>query len=145
MSGSIGVAVYPQDGSSPSALIKHADMAMYSAKTSGKDTCCFFSPAMEQRIQERRDVASGLQRALERERVRAVLPAQDRCPLIDHRRVEALIRWNRPDVGLVPPSEFVPIAESRDRSCRSAAGSSCEACRQLVRGWTRARRRSPSQ
>lgn len=109
---SIGISIYPSDGKDAETLIKNADMAMYHAKQCGRNNFQFFKPEMNQRAVERQSLEASLRRALEREEF--VLHYQ---PVIDLETgeitgVEALLRWQQPERGLVPPRRFIPIAEN---------------------------------
>jgi diguanylate cyclase (GGDEF)-like protein/PAS domain S-box-containing protein len=111
ISTSIGVAVYPADGETPEELIKHADIAMYRAKETGRNNFQFYTPAMNERALERLRIEGDLRNALEREEF--VLHYQPQVDL--HTReivgVEALIRWQHPELGMVPPARFIGLAE----------------------------------
>ena len=111
VSCSIGVAVYPADGDTPEQLIKHADIAMYRAKETGRNNFQFYTPAMNERALERLHIEGDLRNALEREEF--MLHYQ---PQVDLRTgeivgVEALIRWQHPELGMVPPVRFIGLAE----------------------------------
>ena len=109
---SIGISIYPDDGRDAETLIKCADTAMYDAKTSGRNTYKFFEPRMNAQAVERQSVEASLRLALERQEF--VLHYQ---PKIDLQRgtttgVEALIRWQHPQRGLLASAQFVEIAEA---------------------------------
>lgn len=108
---SIGVAVYPSEGTSSDNLIEHADIAMYRAKKLGRNNFQFYTPAMNEESLERVRIESALRNALERNEF--VLHYQPQVDLKSGQIVgmEALIRWNHPDLGMVPPSRFVGVAE----------------------------------
>jgi diguanylate cyclase (GGDEF)-like protein/PAS domain S-box-containing protein len=108
---SIGVSVYPDDGLDAETLIKNADTAMYQAKENGRQSYQFFKPAMNVRAVERQSIEEGLRRAVERQEF--ILHYQ---PKVDLRTgeitgAEALLRWMHPTRGLVPPGQFIPVAE----------------------------------
>jgi predicted signal transduction protein with EAL and GGDEF domain len=111
ISTSIGVAVYPADGETPEDLIKHADIAMYRAKETGRNNFQFYTPAMNERALERLRIEGDLRNAVEREEF--MLHYQPQVDL--HTReivgVEALIRWQHPELGMVPPARFIGLAE----------------------------------
>ncbi len=108
---SMGVAVYPIDGETPESLVEHADIAMYRAKESGRDNFQFFTNEMNQRLQERVHLEQALRHALERNEF--VLHYQPQVDLRSGRIVglEALIRWNHPEMGVVSPLRFIGLAE----------------------------------
>jgi diguanylate cyclase (GGDEF)-like protein len=111
VTASIGVSVYPDDGLDAETLIKNADTAMYQAKENGRQSYRFFEPEMNVRAVERQSTEAELRRALARQEF--VLHYQ---PMIDLATgaisgAEALIRWAHPTRGLVPPLQFIPIAE----------------------------------
>lgn len=112
ISASIGISVFPGDGENPATLLKNADMAMYRAKEMGKNTYQFFSKEMRQAVQERHDFENGLRRALERQEF--FLLYQPQVSLAEGVLVgmEALIRWQHPDLGLISPDRFIPVAEN---------------------------------
>lgn len=108
---SIGIAVAPQDGSDPDELLQHADLALYRAKLSGRGTYHTFRPEMDAQVRAQHAMAADLRQALSLRQL--VLQYQ---PMVDLRtgRVsgfEALIRWQHPTRGVVPPSDFIPLAE----------------------------------
>jgi diguanylate cyclase (GGDEF)-like protein len=108
---SIGIALAPGDGCDPTELLKNADMALYRAKADGRGTYRFFEPAMDARMKSRRALELALRGALANGEFQ--LHYQ---PLVnlDDRRItscEALIRWQHPERGLIPPAEFIPLAE----------------------------------
>jgi diguanylate cyclase (GGDEF)-like protein len=110
-SPSIGVSLYPHDGTDPQTLLKHADAAMYHAKKMGRNTFQFFAADMNAFTRERLELECSLRTALCRREF--VLHYQ---PKVDIKNghivgVEALIRWNHPKLGLLPPEEFIPLAE----------------------------------
>ena len=109
--GSIGVAVYPEDGGDAPTLLRRADIAMYAAKRSEGARCRFFEPAMEEAVTERGDLRLGLQRALRRGEFE--LFYQPQVDLERHHVVgfEALLRWRDPNTGLRLPGSFLPAAE----------------------------------
>ena len=111
ISVSIGISIYPGDGQDADTLIKSADTAMYYAKENGRNTYKFFEPDMNARAVQRHSIEAGLRRALERQEF--VLHYQPKINLHSGAivGVEALIRWQHPEQGLVPPGQFVPIAE----------------------------------
>ena len=133
-SASVGIALYPQDGSSVESLMAHADAAMYCVKQHGRNDLQFFSAGMDAATQDRGKLESDLHQALAREQF--VLHYQ---PKVDAqtgrlRGAEALIRWLHPERGLVPPATFIPLAE--DSGLIEGIGNWVihEACRQ-ARAW----------
>lgn len=111
VTGSIGIAVYPDNGANGQALMRAADMAMYTAKADGRDRFHFYADDMSQRAQRRMSIEQGLRRALMDDRLE--LHYQPRVELLGRRNVgvEALVRWNHPDHGLTFPGAFIGIAE----------------------------------
>ncbi len=132
--GSIGISVYPGDGEDAETLIKNADTAMYHAKESGRNNFQFFKAEMNFRAVERQSLEGNLRRALEREEF--LLHYQPKVDLVtgEITGVEALIRWKHPDRGLVPPCQFVPIAEDCGLIIEIGRWVLREACRQ-AREW----------
>jgi EAL domain-containing protein (putative c-di-GMP-specific phosphodiesterase class I) len=108
---SIGVAVYPSEGTAAESLIEHADIAMYRAKKLGRNNFQFYTPAMNEESLERVRIESALRNALERNEF--VLYYQPQVDLAsgDIVGMEALIRWNHPELGMVPPVRFIGVAE----------------------------------
>lgn len=108
---SMGVAVYPTDGVDVQTLMKHADMAMYQVKAKGRNAWAFYAPAMNHAVQERLQLENDLRQALARGEF--VLYYQPQWKISTHRLIgwEALVRWQHPQQGLVPPDKFIPIAE----------------------------------
>ena len=111
VTGSIGISTYPADGQDPAALLKNADIAMYLAKDSGKNNFQFYSAQQNAHSFERLALESALRHALEREEF--VLHYQPKVDIGSGRivGVEALLRWNHPDLAMVGPNQFIPLAE----------------------------------
>jgi diguanylate cyclase (GGDEF)-like protein len=108
---SIGISVFPGDGTDSQLLLKAADVAMYRAKGTGRNNCLFYSPSMNVHTAERLQLESDLAHALERgEFLLHYQPkVETTTGLITG--TEALLRWNHPLRGLIPPLEFIPLAE----------------------------------
>jgi diguanylate cyclase (GGDEF)-like protein len=108
---SIGIAMYPTDGTDMQTLTKNADMAMYLAKEDGKNGFRFFTKEIKTQSIERLTLESALRRALERDQFS--LHYQPKIDMASGQitGVEALLRWNHPDLGTVSPGQFIPLAE----------------------------------
>ena len=108
---SIGIAMYPSDGTDMQTLTKNADIAMYLAKEDGKNGFRFFSREIRTQSIERLKMESALRRALERDQF--TLHYQPKIDMASGQitGVEALLRWNHPDLGSVSPAQFIPLAE----------------------------------
>ena len=108
---SVGVSLFPQDGNDPDTLLRKADLAMYRAKRDGRGRHRFYTQSDGLHVPRRLALMGGLRNAVDREQL--LLHFQ---PLIDLRNwnvsaMEALLRWRHPRLGIIPPGEFVPIAE----------------------------------
>ena len=130
---SIGIALAPSDGLDTDQLMKNADMALYRAKADGRGVSRFFEPEMDAKMQARRTLEIDLRKALVEDEFELYYQ-----PLVNLQSdavsgFEALLRWNHPTRGLVPPSEFIPVAEEMGlivplgekilrRACTEAAG-----------------------
>ncbi len=135
--GSIGISIYPGDGEDAETLIQNADTAMYHAKENGRNNFQYFTAEMNVKVVARQSLEGSLRGALEREEF--LLHYQPKVNL-DTREitgVEALIRWQHPDRGLVPPAQFVPIAEDCGLVLPMGRWVLREACRQ-ARAWQEA-------
>jgi diguanylate cyclase (GGDEF)-like protein len=111
VSASIGVAIFPLDGKDVGSLLRNADTAMYVAKESGRDNFQFFSQEMNNRAVERMSLERNLRKALDRQEFTLFYQPQFD---VQHGRIlgmEALLRWNHPEMGDIPPGKFIPIAE----------------------------------
>lgn len=108
---SIGIALFPQDGDKAADLMKNADAAMHRAKESGKDCYQFYSCALSTASEERLIIENHLRRALERNEFRLFYQPQLDLRSGQTVAVEALLRWQHPNLGFIPPMEFIPIAE----------------------------------
>jgi diguanylate cyclase (GGDEF)-like protein len=107
----VGIAIAPNDGVDPDQLLKNADIAMYRAKADGRGTYRFFEPEMDRLIQSRRALEIDLRRALTNGQLELYYQ-----PLINRvsgtvTAMEALLRWNHPERGLIQPGDFIPLAE----------------------------------
>ncbi len=110
-STSVGIALYPGNGADINTLLKHADTAMYDAKSEGRNDFRFFTPDMNSRAYARLKLENALRRALDRNELILEYQPQWQMPGQTLVGVEALVRWNHPDRGRVSPHEFIPIAE----------------------------------
>jgi len=118
VSASVGATVYPLDASDADTLLRHADHAMYGVKQSGRNGFLFFDPEHSRRTEERVSAIGRVQDALDRQEL--LLYYQ---PKVDLKRgtvvgFEALLRWNHPERGIVPPSQFLPLIEHTGLSAR---------------------------
>jgi diguanylate cyclase (GGDEF)-like protein/PAS domain S-box-containing protein len=132
--GSIGISVYPADGQDAEKLIKNADTAMYHAKESGRNNFQFFKADMNLKAVERQSLEGNLRCALEREEFQLHYQPIVNLESGEITGAEALIRWQQPDRGLVPPAQFVPIAEDCGLILPIGRWVLREACRQ-ARAW----------
>jgi diguanylate cyclase (GGDEF)-like protein/PAS domain S-box-containing protein len=134
---SVGIAVYPDDGTTVETLAKHADIAMYKAKESGRNCWQFYTAAMSARTLERLQLEADLYHALERDEF--ILYYQ---PQVDLRSgaivgMEVLLRWNRPGHGMVGPADFISLAEDMGLIAPIGDWVLRAACRQTV-AWHKA-------
>jgi diguanylate cyclase (GGDEF)-like protein len=108
---SIGISLFPNDGMDKNALITNADLAMYRAKEEGRNHFQFYTYGMNATTVEKLTLENDLRRAIERDELLLHFQPQIRLP--DRRivGVEALVRWQHPELGLIPPARFIPIAE----------------------------------
>ncbi len=111
LSASVGIALYPDDGTSPAELIKNADIAMYRAKEEGKNNFAFFTEDMVKKAVEVLNLKNKLHKALERGEFLLLYQPIYSLPEVKLEGMEALLRWNSPDEGLVSPAKFMHILE----------------------------------
>jgi diguanylate cyclase (GGDEF)-like protein len=133
---SIGIASYPESGNNAERLIKAADIAMYEAKKHGGGRFHYYSTALNARLEQREELEVGLRHALVRNEF--MLHYQPRIDLATGRLIglEALLRWQHPRFGLLPPGRFLPILESSGLIHSAGEWVIATACRQLA-GWQR--------
>lgn len=128
---SIGIGVFPEDGDDVEGLLKKVSIALHNAKETGRNCYRFYTDSMNTLSFQRLSMETGLRKALEREEFQ--LYYQPKVSLIDGRitGAEALIRWKHPDMGLVPPVDFIPVAESTGLIVAITDWAIAEALRQL--------------
>jgi diguanylate cyclase (GGDEF)-like protein len=112
VTASMGIAVFPRDGADVETLMKHADIALYQAKESGRRCHRFFAADMNERVSEQASLEQALRRAIGTSQIYV-----DYQPIIDLASgrvvsLEALLRWRHPEMGSIPPGRFIPVAES---------------------------------
>lgn len=129
---SIGIAVFPDSGSTPEQLLRNADIAMYQVKERGKNDYLCYSPDMSENHLERLELDSDMRIALDQNEFE--LHYQPQVSFSQRRivGVEALVRWRHPSRGLVPPNSFVPLAEENGLIARLSDWVVNEACRQMA-------------
>ncbi|WP_052699438.1 bifunctional diguanylate cyclase/phosphodiesterase [Hyphomicrobium sp. 99] len=111
LGGSIGVALFPQDGDTVERLMANADLAMYRAKADIIRSVCYYEPDMDEVVRERQLLSLDLKRAIENEELELHYQVQTSVPTGDICGYEVLLRWKHPTRGHVPPAVFIPIAE----------------------------------
>lgn len=111
---SIGIACYPDDGHDAATLLKHADTAMYQAKRAGRNGVSVYSAGLTDQLLRRMELEVSLRAALARQEFHLVYQPQVEAATGRICSVEALLRWHHPARGLVPPTEFIPLAEESD-------------------------------
>jgi diguanylate cyclase (GGDEF)-like protein/PAS domain S-box-containing protein len=134
VTASIGVCVYPEDGEDADTLLRNADLAMDQAKTIGRNTFQFFTASLAADVRERLALENALHGAIERNEL--MVYYQPQVDLSNGRMigVEALARWQHPELGWVPPTRFIPIAEEMGIVRQIGVGVLQRACRQM-REW----------
>ena len=136
VSASLGISIYPDDGRDEDNLLKHADTAMYQAKSAGGGAFRFFSPEMNSVAQERLVLGAALREAITRGQLRLAYQPQIDCRDGRLRGVEALARWHHPVLGDVSPARFIALAEECGLIEAIGQWALDEGCRQLA-AWRR--------
>ncbi|MFO1318998.1 MAG: EAL domain-containing protein [Burkholderiales bacterium] len=133
ISASVGIATYPKDGQDGETLLANADAAMYRAKQSGRNACCFYSEAVDSRARRQMELETQLRSAGAARQFE--LYFQPQISLRDGHiaGVEALIRWRHPTLGLLAPAHFIPLAEESDVILEIGEWALREACLQWGR------------
>jgi diguanylate cyclase (GGDEF)-like protein len=131
---SIGVALFPDDGRDVATVLKHADIAMYQAKTSAAESLAVYTPAMSSRLRDWLDLEARLRRAVQDERLHLVYQPKFRLRDNQLTGVEALVRWHDAEHGEIPPTRFIEIAEDSGLILEMGSCVVRTACRQL-RAW----------
>lgn len=135
MGTSLGVAIFPADGDNAAELMGNADAALYRAKADGRGTARFFEPQMDKWLRERRALQRDLQAAISQQQLSIVYQPQADIGG-DVIGFEALLRWNHPTRGNIPPSVFIPIAEESSLMIEIGEWVLREACREAA-AWPR--------
>ena len=112
VTASIGIAIYPDDGTDLDTLSKNADTAMYRAKQEGRNNYCFFTQEMQDSSERYLTLVNALRQALENNQMQLYYQPQVTIPEETLVGAEALLRWQHPTLGAISPAEFIPIAES---------------------------------
>lgn len=132
--GSMGVAIYPQDAETAETLINNADLAMYRAKAALNQTVCFYEVSMDEAARQRRSLANDLWDAIEKRQLALHYQVQKSVMSGDVIGYEVLLRWSHPERGMVPPNEFIPLAEECGAILPIGEWVLREACREAA-GW----------
>ena len=133
ITASVGISLYPDDGETADGLIKNADAAMYHAKSVGRNNYQFYTRELNEQTLERLQLESRLRRALTGNEFRLYYQPQVRCDDGEIIGIEALIRWNHPELGVISPVRFIPVAEECGLIIDIGRWVVQEACRQNKR------------
>ncbi len=133
VTGSIGIAMYPQDGDDLGVLLKHADIAMYRAKESGRQQFQYYAEEMSRKAMRRLDLENQLHHALDQDQFEIYY--QPRIHMLSGKCLgaEALLRWNHPQKGIISPAEFIPVAEETGLIVKLDKWVMKHTCKQLAK------------
>ncbi len=108
---SVGISIFPDDGEDPDVLLRNADTAMYLAKSEGRNNYQFYTPALTKRASERLNIETSLRQAMDRNELQVYYQPQYSLGDGKMTGVEALLRWQHPEMGMVDPEKFISVAE----------------------------------